>query len=76
MTMFNARYTPNGINIYNYDYDYDHLFIGYSKREIKKLVRETLEEMLKIENVNDQKVYFIKNKYLRECGLLNEKKCM
>lgn len=40
MTIFNARYTPNGINIYNYDYD--HLFIGYSKREIKKLVRETL----------------------------------
>lgn len=29
--------------------------------------------MLKIENVNDQKVYFIKNKYLCECGLLNEK---
>lgn len=43
MTIFNARYTPNGINIYNYDYDYDHLFIGYSKREIKKLVRETLD---------------------------------
>lgn len=32
--------------------------------------------MLKIENVNDQRVYFIKNKYLCECGLLNEKKCM
>ena len=32
--------------------------------------------MLKIENANDQKVYFIKNKYLCECcecGLLNEK---
>lgn len=28
MTIFNARYTPNGINIYNYDYDYDHLFNG------------------------------------------------
>lgn len=42
MTIFNARYTPNSINIYNYDYDYDHLFIGYSKREIKRLVRETL----------------------------------
>lgn len=42
MTIFNVRYTPNGINIYNYDYDYDHLFIGYSKREIEKLVRETL----------------------------------
>lgn len=29
--------------------------------------------MLKIENVNNQKVYCIKNKYLCECGLLNEK---
>lgn len=32
--------------------------------------------MLKIKNVNDQKVYTIKNKYLCECGALNEKKCM
>ena len=23
MTIFNVRYTPNGVNIYNYDYDYD-----------------------------------------------------
>lgn len=29
--------------------------------------------MLKIKNVNDQKVYTIKNKYLCECGALNEK---
>lgn len=29
--------------------------------------------MLKIEKVNDQKIYYIKNKYLCECGLLNEK---
>lgn len=29
--------------------------------------------MLKIEKVNDQKVYYIKNKYLCECGVLNEK---
>lgn len=32
--------------------------------------------MLKIEKVNDQKNYCIKNKYLCECGVLNEKKCM
>ena len=36
MTIFNVRYTPNGINAYNYDYDYDHMFIFYSKREIEK----------------------------------------
>jgi hypothetical protein len=30
--------------------------------------------MLKIEKVNDQKVYCIKNKYLFENGVLNEKK--
>ena len=29
--------------------------------------------MLKIEKVNDQKNYCIKNKYLCECGVLNEK---
>lgn len=29
--------------------------------------------MLKIEKVNDQKVYCIKNKYLCENGVLNEK---
>lgn len=29
--------------------------------------------MLKIEKVNDQKVYCIKNKYLCENGILNEK---
>lgn len=29
--------------------------------------------MLKIKNVNDQKVYTIKNKYLCEYGVLNEK---
>ena len=30
-------------------------------------------EMLKIEKVNDQKIYTIKNKYLCENGVLNEK---
>ena len=42
MTMFNIRYTPNGINVYNYDYNYDHMFIFYTKKEIEKKVRETL----------------------------------
>lgn len=42
MTIFNVRYTPNGINVYNYDYNYDHMFIFYTKREIEKIVRETL----------------------------------
>lgn len=32
-----------------------------------------VDEMLKIENVNDQKIYYIKNKYLCECCLLNVK---
>lgn len=36
MTIFNVRYTPNGINIYNYDYNYDHMFIFYTKKEIEK----------------------------------------
>ena len=31
MTIFNVRYTTNGINVYNYDYYYGHLFMGYSK---------------------------------------------
>lgn len=39
MTIFNVRYTTNGINVYNYDYYYDYLFMGYSKREIEKKVR-------------------------------------
>lgn len=30
-------------------------------------------EILKIEKVNDQKIYTIKNKYLCENGVLNEK---
>lgn len=30
MAIFNVRYTPNGINVYNYDYDYDHMFIFYT----------------------------------------------
>lgn len=42
MKIFNVRYTPNGINVYNYDYDYDHMFIFYTKKEIEKKVRETL----------------------------------
>ena len=32
-----------------------------------------MEEMLLIENKKGMKVYTIKNKYLCECGLLNEK---
>ena len=42
MTIFNVRYTPNGINVYNYDYNHDQMFIFYTKREIEKKVRETL----------------------------------
>lgn len=37
MTIFNVRYTPNGINVYNYDYNYDHMFIFYTKRQIEKI---------------------------------------
>lgn len=33
MTIFNVRYTQNGINVYNYDYGYDHMFIFYTKKE-------------------------------------------
>lgn len=36
MTIFNVRYTQNGINVYNYDYNYDHMFILYTKKEIEK----------------------------------------
>lgn len=42
MTIFNARYMSNGINVYNYDYGYDNMFIFYTKQEIEKKVRETL----------------------------------
>lgn len=42
MIIFNVRYTPNGINVYNYDYDYDYMFMFYTKKEIEKKVRETL----------------------------------
>lgn len=42
MIIFNVRYTHNGINIYNYDYNYDHMFMFYTKRDIEKIVRETL----------------------------------
>ena len=42
MTIFNIRYTQNGINVYNYDYNYDYMFIFYTKKEIEKKVRETL----------------------------------
>lgn len=43
MIIFNVRYTPNGINVYNYDYDYDYLFMFYTKKEIEKIVREVLD---------------------------------
>lgn len=36
MTIFNVRYTPNGINVYNYDYDYNCLSMFYTKQEIEK----------------------------------------
>lgn len=44
MAIFNVRYTPNCINVYNYDYDYDYdyMFMFYTKKEIEKKVRETL----------------------------------
>lgn len=42
MTIFNVRYTKNGVNVYNYDYGYDYMFIFYTKREIEKNVRKTL----------------------------------
>lgn len=42
MTIFNVRYTQNSINVYNYDHYYDYLFMGYSKREIEKKVRQAL----------------------------------
>lgn len=43
MTIFNVIYTKNVVNVYNYDYGYDHMFIFYTKREIEKKVRETLD---------------------------------
>ena len=42
MTLFLVEYAFYCVRVINYDYYYDHLFMGYSKREIKKLVRETL----------------------------------
>ena len=60
MTIFNVRYTSNGINVYNYDYDYDHMFIFYTKREIEKLVREN-------------GTCIIKNDHVNRCFILNEK---
>ena len=40
MVIFNVRYTTWGTNVYCYSLGYDHTFLYYSKREIKKLVRE------------------------------------
>lgn len=42
MNLFIIEYCTAGIRVTNYDYYYDNLFIGYSKREIEKKVRETL----------------------------------
>lgn len=42
MTIFNIRYTTNGIIVYNYDYNYSNMFTFYTKKEIEKKVRETL----------------------------------
>lgn len=36
MTIFNVRYTTNGINVYNYDYNYDQMFIFYT--DYKKMI--------------------------------------
>lgn len=42
MKIFNISYCTSGTRVINYDYYYSHVFFGYSKREIKKNVRETL----------------------------------
>lgn len=42
MALFLIEYTAYGIRVTNYDCYYDHFFMGYSKREIEKLVRKTL----------------------------------
>ena len=51
MTIFNVRYTQNGINIYNYDYNYDHMFIFYTKKEIEKNVCNACIKYMKRKNV-------------------------
>ena len=50
------------------------LFLGLSNIVLPLIYRQGVTKMLKIEKVNDQKVYCIKNKYLFENGVLNEKK--
>ena len=42
MTLFLIEYTAYGVRVTNYNYYYDHLFMGYSKREIEKKVRQAL----------------------------------
>lgn len=42
MTLFNISYCTSGTRVINYDYYYDYLFMGYSKREIEKKVRQVL----------------------------------
>lgn len=42
MTLFLIEYTAYGIRVTNYDYHYNYLFYGYTKRDIEKIVRETL----------------------------------
>lgn len=49
------------------------LFLGLSNIVLPLIYGQGVAEMLKIEKVNDQKIYTIKNKYLCENGVLNEK---
>ena len=42
MTLFIIEYTAYGIRVTNYDYYYDCIFMGYSKKEIEKKVRQAL----------------------------------
>lgn len=50
MTIFNVRYTSNGINVYNYDYNYDHMFIFYTKKEFD-LIKEVINDRLKMDDI-------------------------
>lgn len=40
MTIFSINYCTYGIRVINYDYYYNHVFYGYTKREIEKIVRK------------------------------------
>lgn len=74
MTIFNIRYTQSGINVYNYDYNYDHMFIFYTKKEIEKKVRETLDLKFYFYIYFDALLLF--NEMLLSCNLYDELKEM